>query len=243
MAGNIEVKIYKDPEKVAKTFAKELYKIVNNPDRKRFDIALSGGETPKLLFQYLSSKYKEKMPWQRLHFWWGDERCVAPDHEDSNFGAAISLLFSKIEIPAENIHRINGENDPVAEAQSYGQQLQEQLINCNGLPVFDLIVLGMGKDGHTASIFPDQMELLNSKHICEVASHPESGQKRVTLTGKVLNNAHRVYFLVTGSGKAKRVSQIMNNLKKARKFPAYHIIPENGDLYWYLDEDAAKKIR
>ncbi|OFX36218.1 MAG: 6-phosphogluconolactonase [Bacteroidetes bacterium GWF2_42_66] len=239
----MEVKIYEDSEKVVKAFAKEFYKIVNDSNQKRFDIALSGGETPKILFQHLSSKYREKLPWQRLHFWWGDERCVAPDHEDSSFGVANSLLFSKIEIPAENIHRVKGENDPVTEAQSYGQQLQEQLNHRNGWPVFDLIILGMGKDGHTASIFPNQIKLLESEHVCEVASHPESGQKRVTLTGKVLNNAHRVYFLVTGNGKARRVSQIMNNVKKAQKYPAYHIIPENGDLYWYLDEDAAEEIR
>ena len=100
MAGNIEVKIYEDSEKVVKAFAKEFYKIVNDSNQKRFDIALSGGETPKILFQHLSSKYREKLPWQRLHFWWGDERCVAPDHEDSSFGVANSLLFSKIEISA-----------------------------------------------------------------------------------------------------------------------------------------------
>ncbi len=243
MSGNIEVKIFKNPEKVTKAFAKELYRIINDSNKKRFDIALSGGETPKLLFQRLSLKYKDKIPWQRVHFWWGDERCVPPGHEDSNYGAAHNLLFSKIDIPEENTHRIKGENEPEAEAQRYGQLLREQLDSRDGWPVFDLIVLGMGNDGHTASIFPDQIQLLESDRICEVASHPEKGQKRVTLTGKTLNNAHRVYFLVTGKGKAKRISQIMDNRKKAQKFPAYHIIPVNGDLHWYLDDDAAKEIR
>jgi 6-phosphogluconolactonase len=243
MGGNIEVKIYENPEKVAKAFANELIRIVNGSNQKRFDIALSGGETPKLLFKYLSSRFEEKIPWQRIHFWWGDERCVRPTHPDSNFGVADDLLFSVTDIPKENIHRIKGENDPEKEAISYSLQLQQELNHRDGWPVFDLIVLGMGKDGHTASIFPDQINLLDSDKICEVASHPETGQQRVTLTGKVLNNANRVYFLITGQGKAKRVSQIMNNLKKARKFPAYHIIPENGDLIWYLDEAAAEKIR
>lgn len=242
MSGNIEVKIYETPNKVAKAFAKELFKMVNESTQKRFDIALSGGETPKLLFQYLSSKFEEKIPWARIHFWWGDERCVEPINNDSNFGVADNLLFSMIEIPKENIHRIKGENDPDAEAISYSQQLQKELNSRNGWPVFDLIMLGMGKDGHTASIFPDQIELLHSDKICEVATHPESGQKRITLTGNVLNNANRIYFLITGIGKAKRVSQIMNNLKKAKKFPASYISPTNGDLFWYLDEAAAERI-
>ncbi|MDX9882520.1 MAG: 6-phosphogluconolactonase [Prolixibacteraceae bacterium] len=243
MKQNIEVKIFKNPEKVAKAFAKELLAMISKSAQKRFDIALSGGQTPKLLFQYLSSKYREKLPWQRLHFWWGDERCVPAAHADSNYGVARELLFSKIEIPAENIHPVNGENDPHEEAVSYGHQLQGQLNNRHGWPVFDLIILGMGNDGHTASIFPDQMHLLGSGSVCEVSTHPDTRQKRITLTGKTLNNANRVYFLVTGENKAKRISQIMNNRKKAQKFPAYHIIPENGDFYWYLDEDAAKKIR
>jgi len=242
MTGITEVKIYETPEKIVKAFAKELLRIVNNSDQKRFDIALSGGETPRLLFRFLSSKYEDKLPWKRLHFWWGDERCVEPTHEDSNFGVAYDLLFSMIDIPEENIHRIKGENEPEKEAISYSLQIQKELNHRKDWPVFDLIILGMGKDGHTASIFPDQINLLESDKICEVAVHPETGQKRITLTGKVLNNAHRVYFLVTGHGKAKRVSQIMNNLKTAQKFPATHIIPENGNLIWYLDEAAAEKI-
>ena len=242
MSGNIEVKIYETPEKVANAFAKELFRIISESTQKRFDIALSGGETPKLIYQFLSSKYQDMIPWHRLHFWWGDERCVHPDDDESNYGNADLYLFSEIAIPKENIHRIKGEADPETEANSYSIQLQKELNNRNGWPVFDVIYLGMGKDGHTASIFPDQMELLESEKICEVATHPETGQKRITLTGKVLNNANRVYFLVTGKSKAKRVSQIMNNLKKAKKFPASYISPQNGDLYWYLDEAAAEKI-
>lgn len=242
MSGNIEVKIYETPDKVANAFAKELFRIISESTQKRFDIALSGGETPKLLFRYLSSKYPDLIPWHRLHFWWGDERCVSPDDEESNYGSADMFLFSEIAIPVENIHRIKGENDPDDEADSYSQQLREQLNNRNEWPVFDLVMLGLGKDGHTASIFPDQMELLESDKICEVATHPESGQKRITLTGKVINNANRIFFLVTGKAKAKRVSQIMNNLKKAKKFPASYIAPLNGDLYWYLDEAAAERI-
>lgn len=237
-----EVKIFKSPEKVAKAFAKELLAMVNESAQKRFDIALSGGQTPKILFEILQTKYAEKFPWQRVHFWWGDERCVPASHADSNYGVALEILFSKVEIPQENIHPVIGENDPQEEAISYSHQLHEHLNDRHGWPVFDLIILGMGSDGHTASIFPDQMQLLDSNQICATATHPDSGQIRITLTGKVLNNANRVYFLVTGENKAKRVAQIMNKRKKAPRFPAYHVAPEHGQLLWYLDEDAAKKM-
>jgi len=100
----------------------------------------------------------------------------------------------------------------------------------------------MGDDGHTASIFPHEMELLNSKKICEVATHPESGQKRITLTGNVINNANRIYFLISGEKKAQRISEIMNDLKKAKRLPTYHIDPTMGKLIFFLDQQAAKKI-
>lgn len=242
MKENIEVKIFKNPEKVAKAFAKELVLILGESTQKRLDIALSGGQTPKILFEILQTKYADKLPWQRLHFWWGDERCVPANHADSNYGVAHEILFSKVAIPNENIHPVVGEYNPEEEAVSYSRQLQEQLNNRHGWPVFDLIILGMGDDGHTASIFPNQMQLFDSNSVCEVATHPDTGQKRITLTGKTLNNANRIYFLVTGENKAKRVSQIMNNLKKSPQFPAYHIAPEHGQLVWFLDEDAAKKM-
>lgn len=238
----IEVKIFKKPEIVIEDFAQEFYRFITNSQQKRFDIALSGGSTPKLLFQHLSDKYKEKIPWQRLHFWWGDERCVAPDGEESNYRMTMENLLSKIRIPEENIHRIKGENEPVSEAESYSKQMLEQLNTREDMPVFDLIVLGMGKDGHTASIFPHEMHLLKSDKVCEVATHPETGQKRITLTGRVLNNAHRIFFLITGKGKAKRIAQIMNDLKKAKKLPAYFIEPRFGYLIWFLDQAAGEKI-
>ena len=163
---------------------------------------------------------------------------VPPSNPESNFGVAKKLLFSKISIPEENIHRIKGENTPEEEALSYSAQIQENLPQQVGWPIFDLILLGMGDDGHTASIFPDQMNLLNSSHICEVAIQPQSGQKRVTLTGKAMNSASKVCFLVTGSNKAERMTEIWNNPEKANQLPASHIQPENGDLEWYLDESA-----
>ena len=235
--------IYKNPEDLADKFADELMNWVENNSENTFNVAISGGKTPDLLFSVLTSKYADSLLWQKVHFWWVDERMVPPSDPESNFGVAQKLLFSQISIPEENIHRIKGENTPEEEALSYSAQIHKNLPQSNGCPVFDLILLGMGDDGHTASIFPDQMNLLNSEHICEVATHPLSGQKRVTLSGKVIFHALKVCFLVSGSNKAERLAEIWINPEKANLLPAAHIHPKNGDLEWYLDEQAAMFIR
>ena len=198
----------------------------------RFNIAISGGSTPQVVFSALATKYADSPLWQHTHFWWVDERMVPPDHPESNFGVANRLLFSKINIPGQNIHRIKGENEPLLEAESYAQQINSQVSAQisrqlhsevplhNNRPVFDLIILGLGDDGHTASIFPDQMALLNSDLICAVAHHPVTGQARVTLTGKQINHASAVCFLVTGANKAQRLSEIAMKDEKAKLLPA-----------------------
>lgn len=242
MASATEVKIYPNPKKVCKELSKEILKMTRDSSQKRFDIALSGGSTPEILFKVLAKKYKETIPWERIHFWWGDERCVSPTSDQSNYKMASDVLFSQIKISSKNIHRIKGENLPEEEAVRYSSELDKHLNSRNGFPVFDLIILGMGDDGHTASIFPDNLELFQETRNCVVAKHPESGQKRVTLTGKVLNNANRLFFLVTGENKAERISEIMNNEESAKLLPAYYIEPENGMLIWFMDEPAASKI-
>ncbi len=242
MESNTEVRIFKTPKKVFKAISKEIIKHAQKTNQPRFDIALSGGNSPKGLFKKMSKKYADKIPWERIHFWWGDERCVSPHDEESNYKMTVDYLLSKINIPKENIHRIRGERNPQEEAVRYSEEITSNLNQRGDIPVFDLIILGMGNDGHTASIFPNQMELLNDKNICAVAQHPTSGQKRITLTGTVINNANRIFFLVTGEGKATRISEIMNDDEKAKLLPVYHISPDNGRLIWFLDEAAASKI-
>lgn len=233
--------IFKSPEELANEFASRLMNWVESHSGNEFHLAISGGKTPDLLFVILAEEYADSVLWQKLHFWWVDERMVSPDDPESNFGVVQKLLFSKISIPEENIHRMKGENAPDKEAFSYSAQIQEKLPFENGWPVFDLILLGMGDDGHTASIFPDQMELLVSEKICEIATHPVSGQKRVTLTGKVINNAANVCFLVTGSNKAKRLTEIFERQPEAVHLPASHIESEEGIPEWYVDEAAIQK--
>jgi 6-phosphogluconolactonase len=238
-----ELHIFKSPEDLADKFADLMMSWVKNQSGKTFHLAISGGKTPDLLFSILAKRYTDSSLWQKIHFWWVDERMVPPSDPESNFGVAKKLLFSQISIPEENIHRIKGENKPETEALSYSAKIQENVPQQNGWPVFDLILLGMGDDGHTASIFPDQMDLLHSSHICEVATQPQSGQKRITLTGKAIFYASKICFLVTGSNKAVRLSEIWNNPEKANLLPAAHIHPINGNLQWYIDQSATQTMQ
>ncbi len=242
MTANTEVKIFENAKKVYKAVAKEILRITLESNQQRFNIALSGGNTPKKLFLILGKKYKDEIPWERIHFWWGDERCVPPGDDESNFKMTKESLFSRINVPDENIHRIKGESNPEEEAIRYAKEIEENLNSREGNPVFDLVILGLGDDGHTASIFPDQMELLDTERICAVGKHPVSNQKRVTLTGNVINNSNRIFFLVVGENKAQRVAEIMNDDEEAKFLPAYYIAPKSGKLIWFFDNDAAAKI-
>lgn len=243
MGVSTEVKIYVDQKQVVKALSKAIFKLSKSSVQERFNILLSGGNTPIRLFKKLSKKYADSIQWERIHLWWGDERCVSPENENSNYKQANEFLISRIAIPEANVHRIKGENDPEEEALRYTSEILKSLNLRGENPVFDLVILGLGDDGHTASIFPDELELLEDERICAVTAHPLTGQKRITLTGKVLNNANRIFFLVTGANKAQRISEIMNDDEAAKLLPAYYISPTNGELIWYIDEAAAQKIQ
>jgi len=238
------IKIFGTPAILAKEFAKDFKKICEEFISKNgnVNIALSGGNTPKLFFEVLSKEYLDKLDWSKISFYWVDERCVPAESNDSNYGEAERILFRNIS-SKKNIYPLNGDKDPENEAIRYSDLIKKNLRAKNNLPVFGLILLGMGEDGHTASIFPDQMNLLTSKKVSEVALQPGSGQKRITLTGRVINNADRIIFLVTGEGKAEVVKEILNKEKNCNKYPAAHISPGNGQLDWYLDSKAAGLIR
>ena len=151
-------------------------------------------------------------------------------------------LLSKVGIPKENIHRIKGENKPGYEAVRYSELLFAALRRLRKVPHFDLVILGVGDDGHTASIFPHEIDLWYSKKYCEVAKHPETGQRRITITGQIINNAQEVAFLVTGAGKAEKVQEIINKEGAFEKYPASLVAPKSGNLVWFLDEAAASGI-
>jgi len=210
------------------------------PEKKRLTIALSGGSTPKQLFDYIASHGKSAADWSRFLFFWSDERCVSPESEDSNYRMAKFYLLDKLGIPDEHIFRIEGEANPAQEAQRYSRVLSENIPIVNGFPRFDLILLGLGEDGHTASIFPGNTQLFTSERFCEAVKHPTTGQQRITITGPVINNAVNVAFLVTGFGKAEIVSKVLNTSKN--DFPASLVCPVHGRLTWLLDNDAADRF-
>lgn len=238
------VKIFSSPYELAMSIAEELVHLITKSAKaqKNITIALSGGSTPELLFKILYDKYGKEVPWQYVHFFWGDERCVQPSDTESNFGMASKELLSKIEIPEENIHRIKGEDDAYNEAERYSEEISLFTEKRDSIPMFDVVLLGLGDDGHTASIFPGNLKLLGTDKICEVAFHPVSDQKRITITGRVINNACTVSFLVTGRKKNRVVEEILKNLPPSKSYPASFIIPVYGDLNWFLDKDAADRL-
>ncbi|MBK9487746.1 MAG: 6-phosphogluconolactonase [Haliscomenobacter sp.] len=227
---------YPSVEALTIVFAEWLGELVASKDS--FSIALSGGRTPIYLFDYLVTHYREKIDWQKIKFYWGDERCVPPDHADSNYRAALEHLLAPLAIPAENIFRIQGEQDPAEEAQRYAQVLRDTLPMVGVIPQVDLVLLGMGADGHTASLFPNRLDLLPSTQICEAVEHPESGQPRVTFTMELINQARYVAFLVTGADKAEKVRIITRGEKNSKLYPASYVNPRSGQLYWFFDEAA-----
>lgn len=228
--------IYPSPAELAAAFAVLLEKWASH--KKIFHVALSGGSTPEVLFGHLAQYYKHRIDWEAVHFFWGDERCVPPDQPESNYRMTQDSLLRHIELPTQNIHRIHGEAEPQAEAERYAREIQAYVPMEEGWPVFDLVLLGLGSDGHTASIFPNQMDLLHSERICDVATYPASGQQRISLTGKVINHAHKVAFLVTGPSKRNVVAEILGKSGDWAAYPASHIRSAGG-LYWFLDEAAA----
>jgi 6-phosphogluconolactonase len=202
-------------------------------------IAISGGSTPKLLFDIICESFANDIEWEKVHIFWVDERCVPPDDNESNYKMTVEHLLSKLPFDKKKIHRIMGEFEPAIEIVRYAQEISDVVPFQNGLPAFDIILLGMGDDGHTASIFPNALHLLESSHITATAIHPQSGQVRVTLTGRVINNAEHVMFLVTGQSKAKVLDIILHNKSEALQYPAAHIAPIKKRLNWFVDKEAA----
>ena len=236
----MEIAVFDTPMAAAEALAEHLAEWGREGSLEH--MALSGGSSPGVLYDLLAEDYWYRLPWKHMHFYWGDERCVPPTSPQSNYGMARDRLFAELAVPEGHIHRMRGEAAPDEEARRYAEVLRNNLPSENGLPRFDLVLLGMGEDGHTASVFPDQAGLWDSKALCEVAAHPETGQQRLTLTGRVINNAARVVFLVNGKSKAGRVREIIEGGEKALQYPASRVAPTDGRLIWMLDREAASLL-
>ncbi|GAB4576251.1 MAG: 6-phosphogluconolactonase [Anaerolineae bacterium] len=210
--------------------------------RGRFAVALSGGSTPRRMYERLAQpELAERIDWLRVHVFWGDERAVPPEHPESNYRMAHEVLLSRVPIPAQNIHRIRGELAPEEAAKTYEAELR-QFFSRDQRPVssrFDLVLLGMGEDGHTASLFPGAAAI-NETDRWVVAYYVEKLQAwRITLTPVVLNAAAQVTFLVSGAEKAARLRQVLYGPYQPQALPAQIIRPAHGRLLWLIDEAAA----
>ncbi len=238
------VKIFQTAFVMAEKMSGMLTDMINSHGEKAgpFTIALSGGSTPVLFFSVLAGHFGSQADWSKVHFFWVDERCVAPDHHDSNYRMAKEALFDSISIPSENIHRIRGEAEPESEVLRYAVEMAGVCLIKNGLPVFDLIILGLGEDGHTASIFPGTEAVADKGIACMTTTHPVTRQMRISLTMPVINNAAHISFMVTGRNKAGIVSEIMQPGEAGRKYPASLVNPVSGSLQWLLDRDAASLL-
>ena len=210
----------------------------------RFTVALSGGSTPKALYSLLASPaYIDRIDWSRTHLFWGDERCVPPDHPESNFRMVTEALLAKISLPAENTHRMIGEIEPGRAATAYEAELQRFFgLTERVLPRFDLIFLGLGEDGHTASLFPGSAALDEGKHLVATTYVEKLKTHRLTLTLPVINDAARVSFLVAGENKAAIVKNLLDPESDSFDYPAGRVRPSNGQLTWFITRDAAGEI-
>lgn len=238
------VHVFNDMAEIARGFfdliAEEM--IATMTSGQNYHLCLSGGSTPLKMFEHLRVLPLNKMKWDHFHVYWGDERCVPPVHPESNYGNARKAIIDFMHIPESNIHRIIGENDPVKESLRYEKELTEYLPTFSGIPCFDLVILGLGEDGHTASIFPGQEDLLISDHLVKPSINPNNEQNRITLTPKIINNSKNIIFLVTGASKASIIEEIITEQGNYKNYPASIIRPANGYLLWYLDAEAGKYL-
>lgn len=242
MSNNLH--IYSTPLEAATALAQYLLSQsgVFIKEQNTVSIALSGGMTPTILYKLLSNEYKLKFQWEKIHLYWVDERCVPPSHSESNYGNMLGVMLKYIAIPEKNVHYIQGDNFFENEVLRYSTELNETLPLSNGIPIIDIVLLGMGNDGHTASLFPNQMENLNSERIVIHSINPANNQKRITLTAKIINQAKNILFFVTGSNKSELLSTIILHKTGYQLFPASFIHPSLGLVQWYLDKQAAQML-
>lgn len=232
----MNMEIFNGPAEVARAAASYF------TDLRPRTVALSGGSTPRALYQLLADPnepFRDRIDWVNTHFFFTDERHVPPDHPDSNYRMVNEAMFSRVPIPAENIHRIPAENpDAAAAATNYESDLRSFF--AEGIPAFDLILLGLGEEGHTASLFPGSPALHETERLVAAPWVEKLNTYRITLTLPVLNNGKSVVFLVTGESKAEILRTLMNTNPNPDQYPAQAISPTNGAVSWLVDKAAAR---
>jgi 6-phosphogluconolactonase len=237
-----EVIVCQDVGELNRKAAEQLMRLASKAIQQsgQFTVALSGGSTPKALYSLLASpNYRDRIDWSRVHLFWGDERCVPPDHPESNFRMVQESLLSKIPIPSDNVHRMMGEKEPEQAATEYEDHLRQFYhLARGGVPRFDLIFLGLGEDGHTASLFPGSAALDERDHLTATVYVERLKAHRLTLTLPVINAAAQVSFLITGENKSSIVKALLGADADSSKYPAGRVRPVNGQLTWFISQDA-----
>jgi 6-phosphogluconolactonase len=246
MSSSAEIRILTTPQELFEAAAEEVLRAAKEAvaQRGRFTIALSGGSTPKNLFNLLATNARNVLPWDRTFFFWGDERHVPPTDPDSNYRMADEAMLSKIPVAAGNVFRIAAENpDADGAAEAYEQTLRKFFqLEPGQIPVFDLILLGMGPDGHTASLFPESAGLQEKKRLVIANWIEKLKTSRLTLTLPVLNAARCVAFLVSGTDKATVLKTVLEEDAPGEQYPSKLIQPSNGKLIWLVDRAAASAL-
>lgn len=250
-----QVRIYHDSDELAIKAARHFARLADQYTlgSGRFTVALSGGSTPRKMFSMLASEpFLETVPWSSIYFFWGDERCVPPDHADSNYLMARETLFDKVPVPAENIFRIPAETaDHNLAASQYAATIREfflsdpeatQADQSSYVPRFDLIFLGMGPDAHTASLFPGTDALYVNDRIVVANFVQKFNADRITLTATIINNARNITFVAAGADKAEALKAVLEGSYQPDVYPSQLIRPRNGTLLWMVDEAAASLL-
>ena len=238
------IRIFKDSESLSHNAAKLFIEQAETAikERNRFLVALNGGGTPTRLFQLLATDYQNKIDWNNVHVFWGDERCVPPDADGSSYAQAKEAFLDHVSIPQENIHRIKGELEPADASTDYALTLSGFASPPLNFPRFDLVYLGMGEDGHTASLFPGSPVDVSEPTLPVTAQYQDRPANRVTLTQLVFNQAHVVAFMATGPKKAVTLAEVLGGRYNPEQYPAQRIEPKDGKLIWLVDEDAASRL-
>ncbi len=244
MTSRLNIHIEQSRETFAKSVAGKLAAILTRATENGKDgsFVLSGGNTPREVYRLLgSAPVSERLPWNRIHLYFGDERMVPPDHPDSNYGMARQELIDRVPIPTGNVHRIHGELSPADAARQYASELQT--LTGRGIPRFDCVLLGIGEDGHTASLFPGTSALDEHEKTVAALYVPRLNTWRVTLTFPVLNKARNIVFLADGEQKAPVLKKLLEAPAPTPDLPATMIRPHSGELFWMLDSAAASFMR
>jgi len=241
---NPELCIFHDFEKLSRYAAALFIEQSNRSiiERDRFLVALNGGNTPTRLFQLLATDYRDQVEWSKVHVFWGDERCVPPDDPESSYGQAQDMLLSRIPILDSNIHRVKTDLDPAEASRDYSLTLKGFSSPPPDVPRFDLVYLGMGEDGHTASLFPGSPVHVTESVIPVTAQYQDRPANRVSMTQLVFNQAHMIVFMVTGEKKAITLAEVLSDRYNPEKYPAQRINPKDGELIWLVDDATASKL-